>query len=180
MKRLSLFLSAACVVYTLIYMRYAAPWTNAGALSTIGLRHRAEFTVWGLLTIAALSVSVYTAYSQKVKTKVYLPLLAVSALGMAMTLIFRFDYDIKPDYYYHCAGSLMFSISMGINVFLLFLLSKRKALCTVTALILISDIIFLIIFKETGLIEAVPIFAGIIMLNIYIFRGEKIEAARKT
>ncbi len=85
-----------------------------------------------------------------------------------------------PDYYFHVAGSLIFSAVTGTVVFLYFLLAKRKLLCALTAIILLGDIAFLIIFKETGLIEAAPIFAGLIMMNTEILRGNKIEASRET
>mgnify|MGYP002852492006 CR=1 FL=1 len=178
MKKLSVILCASSIVYTLWYMHFDLPWTNDGALSTIGLTHRTYFIIWGVLTFAALSLSVITAYRERTKTKIYIPLLTLSGIGMALTLIFRFDYDIKPNYYFHCAGSLTFSIVTGVTIFLLFVLAKDRLFAVITAVILIADTVLLIIFKENGLIEAVPIFAGYIMLCITNLRRDKIEITR--
>ncbi len=179
MKKLSVILCAVSTVYTLWYMHFDLPWTNDGALSAIGLGHRFLFSVWGILTFASLAVSIITAYKRYTNTKAYVPLLIISGAGMALTLIFRFDYDLKPDYYFHCAGSLTFSIVTGFTIFLLFVLAKNRLFAVITAVILIADTVLLIIFKETGLIEAVPIFAGYIMLCITNLRRDKIEAARE-
>ena len=67
---------------------------------------------------------------------------------------------------------------MGITVFLAFLINKKYILSLISALILITDLILLLIFKETALIETVPIFAGYIMLliNNLTLRKDKIEA----
>ncbi|MCR5207280.1 MAG: hypothetical protein K6C14_02235 [Eubacterium sp.] len=172
-------LSLVCIVYTVWYMHFGKPWTNAGALSTIGLRHRALFTVWGLLTLISLTTQIMTGYIRIGRLKTGAALMGTAAVGMALTLIFRFDYDIKPDYYLHCAGSLLFSAVTGVSVFLLFALKKEKTLAGLTALILTGDLICLLIFKETGLIEALPIIAGLIMLTYSNLRRDGIEASRK-
>ncbi|MGN0528277.1 MAG: hypothetical protein ACI4IE_04015, partial [Eubacterium sp.] len=83
----------------------------------------------------------------------------------------------------HCIGSLTFSAVSGITVFLLFLLNFKKSFMfkvftCITGVILVVDLICLFIFKETGLIEALPIFAGYIMLMITNFRREKIEITK--
>ena len=93
-------------------------------------------------------------------------LLFLSAIGMALTLTCDFDYNKYPQYLAHCIGSLAFSVIMGINVFLLFFLTKKYLFALISAVILVLDLIMLIIFKETALIEIVPIFAGYIMLTI--------------
>ena len=61
---------------------------------------------------------------------------------------------------------LFLSAIMGINVFLSFFLTKKYLFALISAVILVLDLIMLIIFKETALIEIVPIFAGYIMLTI--------------
>ena len=174
------FLCALTTAYTLLYMRYGVPYKNSGALSKIGLTHRLEFVIWGVLTFVTLAVGITLAYRKHTNTKLYIPFLAVSGVGMALTLIFDFDYNVKPDYYFHCAGSLAFSVAVGVCIFLLFALTYRKAavFCAFawcTGIILIADLICLIIFKETGLIEALPIFAGYIMLSTVILRSDKVE-----
>lgn len=172
--------SAVCVLYTLWYMHFGKPWTNGGALSTIGLRHRVLFAIWGVLTWITISFGIHlVCQKNQLNRKIFLPLLSVSAAGMALTLLFRFDYDIVPDYYLHCIGSLTFSAVTGVTVFLLFFLLKNKLFTVLTAVILLTDTICLLIFKETGLIEVLPIVAGIVMLNISL-RRERIEAARTT
>lgn len=183
MKYLSALLSAAATAYTLWYMHFDKPWTNDGALSTIGLEHKGLFILWGVLTYAALTFAAVLAYRRLVRTKVYLPLLGISAIGMALTLGFDFIYGKKPDFYLHCAGSLLFSAVTGFTVFLLFLLCFKRGIIykiftVLTAVILLGDTVLLCIFHETGLIEAVPIFAGMLMLAIINFRRDDIEATR--
>lgn len=171
------------MVYTIWYMQFENPIKNSGALSKIGLEHHGYFVIWGVLTMLALSFSITLAYKKMLKTKVYIPLLLIAAAGMILTLCFDFDFGKKPDYYYHCIGSLTFSAAMGINIFLLFLLSRKKEniykLFTVlTGGILLVDLVFLLIYKETGLIETLPIFAGYILLGITNLRSDRVEAYR--
>lgn len=174
-------LSIAATAYTLWYMHFGDPKSNSGALSKIGLEHHTYFVIWGILTMLALSFGIISAYRRLLKTKIYIPLLLIAGTGMLFTLCFDFDYDIKPDYYFHCAGSLTFSVVMGITIFLLFLLNWKKAkiyrLFTVlTCVILLIDLVFLVIFKETALIEVLPVLAGYIMLGITNLRSDRVEA----
>lgn len=174
-------LSIIATAYTLWYMHFGDPKSNSGALSKIGLEHHTYFVIWGILTMAALSFGIISAYRRLLKTKIYIPLLSIAGIGMLFTLCFDFDYDIKPDYYFHCVGSLTFSIVMGITIFLLFLLNWKKAniyrLFTVlTCVILLVDLVLLLIFKETALIEVLPVFAGYIMLGITNLRSDRVEA----
>ena len=53
-----------------------------------------------------------------------------------------------------------------------------KAFTVASGMILIGDLVCLLIFKETGLIETLPIFAGYIMLSAVNLRREKIETTR--
>lgn len=179
----SAFLSLITAVYTIWYMHFGNPVKNSGALSKIGLEHHSLFVIWGILTYLSLSLALIIAYRKFTETKVYIPLLCISGAGMIMTLCFDFVYDDKFSYFMHCIGSLTFSAASGITVFLLFLLSFKKSLMfkvftCITGVILVVDLICLFIFKETGLIEALPIFAGYIMLMITNFRREKIEITK--
>lgn len=180
-KTISVGLSLVSFIYTIWYMSFGNPVLNSGALSKIGLTHHTEFVIWGVLTFLALSVNTTIAYREKTKNKIYIPLLIIAGIGMALTLAFDFDYYKKPDYYFHCVGSLAFSAIMGITIFILFALlfeknKLYKAFTYMTGGILVIDLILLFIFKETGLIEAVPIFAGYIMLGITNVRRDKVEA----
>lgn len=182
-KIVSTGLSLISFIYTIWYMSYSNPIYNRGALSKIGLVHHNEFVIWGVLTFLALSFNIIIAYKEKTKTKIYIPLLIISGIGMGLTLAFDFDYYKVPDYYFHCAGSLAFSVIMGVTIFVLFaLLYKKdklyKTFTYITGTILIIDLICLLIFKETGLIEAIPIFAGYLLLGITNVRRDKVEAIR--
>lgn len=170
-------LSVIATIYTIWYMSFGVPYKNEGALSKIGLEHHILFCIWGVLTVLALNYNIIIAYKRYTKTKAYIPLLTVANIGMILTLSFDFDYDIMPDYYLHCVGSLAFSIIMGITIFTLFALCFKqfKVFAFLTGAILIIDLICLLIFKETGLIEALPIFAGYILLGITNLRSDKVE-----
>ncbi len=164
-------------------MSMGVVYKNSGALSKIGLTHHFEFVIWGALTLFALVFNIITAYQKHTKTKIYIPLLTVSSLGMALTLCFDFDFDNKLHYYLHCVGSLTFSAVMGITIFILFLTNFKnskifKAFTIITGSILVVDLICLLIFKETALIETLPVFAGYILLNIVNLRNEKVEITR--
>ncbi len=179
-KTLSIIFCAVSFIYTLWYMHFGIPYKNSGALSKIGIEHKGLFVIWGALTFLALAYSIIIAYKRYLKTKLYIPLLAVSGIGLALFLIFEFDYDIMPDYYLHCAGSLAFSVVMGTTMFLLFLLCYKKGLIFkvftfMSASMLLIDLVMLLIFKENALIEALPIFAGYIMLSIVNLRRDRIE-----
>lgn len=182
-KILAVTSSVTAFLYTVWYMHFGVPYENRGALSKIGLAHHNLFVVWGILTVVALGMNIIFAYQRYTKTKVYIPLLSVSFLGMVLTLCFDFDFDNKLDYYLHCAGSLAFSAVTGVTIFILFLLCCNqgrifKVFTFITGAVLIVDLICLLIFKETGLIEALPIFAGYLLLGITNTRRNRIEAYR--
>ncbi len=179
-KALSCLLSTVATVYTIWYMHYGVPYKNSGALSKIGLEHHALFAIWGVSTFLALAFAIIFAYRKYLKTKIYIPLLIISGIGMLLTLTNDFDFDKKTEYFLHCSGSLAFSAVTGITIFLLFLLNYKKDLLFkiftyITAVILVSDLICLLIFKETGLIEVLPIFAGYLLLGIVNVRRDKVE-----
>lgn len=166
----------AAVAVTIYYLTICGLKGNESALSTVGLEHPVIFSIWGISTYLALAANIAVAFS-KTKYKFYIILLIISGIGMALTLLCDFDYDNYKQYLAHCIGSLGFSAIMGINVFLAFLLNKRYILSSISAVILIVDLIMLLIFKETALIEVAPVFAGYIMLLIVNLskRNEKIE-----
>lgn len=164
--------SIIAVIYSSIYASLGTLSGNSGALSKIGLVHPVLFAIWGVITYFALSYNITVGYS-KTKYRFYISLLAVSLIGMLLTICFDFDYDKYNEYILHCVGSLAFSGVTGICVFLLFLLRKAYVLCAVSGAILITDLILLIIFKETALIELMPIFSGYIMLCILNLKKEK-------
>lgn len=164
-KAISLISIIMAIAITVYYLTICGLRGNESALSTVGLEHHVIFTLWGISTYIALASNVAISFS-KTKYRFYIILLIIGAIGMVMTLTCNFDYDNYPQYLAHCIGSLAFSTIMGISVFLSFLLTKKYIFAAVSAVILILDLIMLLIFKETALIEIVPIFAGYIMLTI--------------
>lgn len=171
-KIFSLCLSLTAIIYSLYYASLGGFSGNDGALSKIGLTHPVLFIIWGALTCVALFYNIIIGYI-KTKYKFYIPLLIIALTGMILTITNDFDYSQKNQYILHCIGSMTFSIVMGITVFLLFLLAKDYILAFICALILITDLILLIIFKETAIIELTPIFAGYIMLVIHNIQRER-------
>lgn len=153
-------------VYSLYYASLGGYVGNKGALSKIGLEHPILFAIWGILTIIALDYNIILGF-YKTKYKFQYILLSISLIGMIMTICFDFDYAKHSQYTLHCIGSLAFSIVTGVTVFLLFLLKKDYTFTIISGVILITDLILLIIFKETAVIELMPIFAGYIMMIIH-------------
>lgn len=177
-KIICVLLCVISAIYSLWYASLGGFIGNDGALSKIGLEHPVLFTIWGILTTIALVINI-TAGFVNTKYKFFIVLLIIAAIGMAMTLLFDFDYDIKPDYYLHCIGSLTFSAVMGITVLLLFFLTKSYILASLSSVILFADLMLLIIFKETAIIELAPIFAGYIMLSIHNTKDRRVYAVAK-
>ncbi len=171
-KFFCILLSIVATVYSVCYASIGNFQGNDGALSKIGLRHPVLFALWGGITYIALAFNIAIGF-RKTKYKFYIALLAVSLIGMLLTICFDFDYSKHTEYILHCAGSLSFSAIMGITVFLLFLLCKSYILSGFCAAILIIDLVLLIIYKETALIELLPIFSGYIMLCIHNTKKEK-------
>ena len=175
-------LSFAAAAYTAWFMHFGSLTENSGALSKTGLRHPILFAVWGTLTFFALFANgtyIYNRGSKKFKA-LFTALCAVSFVRMALTLCFKFDYDLRAQYYLHCAGSLAFSASSGAAIFLLFLTNFKKsklyaALTVIIGTILAADLIFLIIFQETALIEGVPVLFALISMPIVILSERKVK-----
>lgn len=160
-------------IYSVCYAGIGGFRGNTGALSKIGLSHPVLFAVWGITTFAVLALGIIQGY-RKTKYKFYIWLLGVSFIGILLTVSCDFDYDERVQYVLHCLGSLTFSAVMGITVFLLFLLSKSYILAAVSGVVLIADLVLLLIFKETAIIELTPIFTGYILMCIHNFKKEKI------
>lgn len=170
-KFICLFSCIVSGVYSVCYASLGGFCGNSGALSKIGLAHPVLFAVWGILTYFALALNIIIGF-KRTKYKFYIALLVIALIGICLTVIFDFDYSKHNEYILHCVGSLTFSAVMGITVFLLFLVNKAYFFAVLSGLILITDLILLVIFKETALIELTPIFAGYIMLSIYNLKKE--------
>ena len=171
-------------------MHFGELTTIEGALSKSGIVHPVYFTIWGILTFTALYSNVFSLYSKHVRKyrwkRLVIPLSAVAAIGMMLTLACRFGKEFGFEYYLHCAGSLAFSIITSVIVFTYYLLNCKRhwiysAATIVIGLLLITDLVFLIICKQNALIEAVPIlFALIAMPLTLIIDKEKDYASQKS
>jgi len=156
-------------------MHFGSLTKNSGALSKTGLIYPATFTVWGIITYFSLHLNIIFGLKKINKINIIFYILsAFAGIGMILTLACDFDYLLKLQYYLHCIGSLAFSVITGIMVFTLFLFQCNKgrlykAFAVIIGIILFCDCIFLLIFKETALIEAVPIIFGLITLPIFNF-----------
>lgn len=167
-------LSAAVITYTLWYMSFGELTINAGALSKIGLRHPVLFAVWGILTYTALYSNIF--YLNKMlypKAMLHYFFAAAALAGIILTVTCSFDYSLPVQYCLHCTGSLCFSVTTGLSVFLIYLRSFGKSLfykisTVIIGLLLFADLILLLIYKETALIEAVPIIFGLIIMPLTI------------
>ncbi len=177
--------SAIAIIYTIWYMHFGELTTNAGALSKTGLRHPVYFAIWGLLTYTALHFGILYTQSLLCKIQKYqYALSAIALLGMILTITCRFDYSLKAEYYLHCAGSLCFSALTGISVFSVFLINFKKSiyfkvLTIIIGLILIVDLVLLLIYKETALIEAIPVLFGLIILPVTALKYRNINQKTK-
>ncbi len=168
-------LSITAVLLTVWLMHYGSLTENSGALSKTGLKHPILFAIWGIVTYTALHCGIIYGLKKINKANMFYYILsAASGLGMMLTITCDFDYSIRTQYYLHCTGSLIFSAITGFLVFILFLYQFKKsniykALSIIIGSVLIIDLIMLIIFQETALIEAVPIIFGLIILPAFNF-----------
>ncbi len=188
MKKIMLIILSVCAgIYTVWYMHFGSLTQNSGALSSTGLKHPVLFAVWGILVFTALYSNIlyaYRVFSKPRRFQYYI--CAVSALGMALTLFCDFDYLKRTEYLLHCAGSLTFSVLTGVCVFLIFLLNYKNgrlyAVFTyIVGAILLCDLALLLIFKQTALIEAVPVLFALVIMPIHNFTDlfkEKANASR--
>lgn len=185
-KSIIIIISAAAFVYTIWYMHFGELTTIEGALSKTGIIHPFLFAIWGTLVYAALYLNIFYLYLLLNKNwlKALIPLSAFGAIGMLLTLTCRFGKEFGFEYYLHCGGSLAFSIITSVIVFTLYLLNSKKhwlykAATITTGILLITDLVFLIIYKQNALIEAVPIlFALVIMPVTILINKEKTYASR--
>lgn len=168
-------LSVCAVIFTLWFMHFGELTTNSGALSKTGLIHPIYFIFWGFLTYTALYSNIIFLYKKFLpKSKLQYTFAITALIGMMLTLFCKFDFDFKLQYYLHCAGSLTFSVSTGICVFILYLLNYKKniwcrILTFMIGIILAADGILLLIFKQNALIEAVPIIFALIVMPLTVF-----------
>ncbi len=174
-------LSIISILLTVWLMHFGSLTENSGALSKTGLIHPTLFTIWGIITYLALHLNLLCGFTKiNKRNKAFYYLSALAGIGMLLTLACDFDYSLKIQYYLHCIGSLAFSAVTGIMVFILFLYQLKKGkiykiFTVVIGALLLTDLILLLIFKETALIEAVPIIFGLIILpafNFYIRNKE--------
>lgn len=167
-------LSLAAIIYTVFYMSLNELTTNEGALSKTGLKHPVLFFIWGILIYISLYTNIFMLAKCFGKIRQYHYITAVSALiGMAFTLIFKFDYSLRFQYFMHCAGSLVFSVCTGIAVFFTYLSGFRikafnAVLTIMIGIILIADLILLLIFKQNALIEGVPVILALAAMPVTV------------
>ncbi len=171
-------ISFAAFAYTIWFMHFGELTTIEGSLSKTGINHTFLFAIWGIITFTALYLNVFTLFSEHIKKyswkKFYFTMMLLSATGMALTLSCRFGYEFGAEYYLHCAGSLTFSILTSVIVFTYYMLNFRRhrlyAIATIViGVLLITDMIFLIAYKQNALIEAVPILFGLFIMPLTLF-----------
>lgn len=178
-------LSIISILLTLWLMHFGSLTENSGALSKTGLRHPILFAIWGIITYSALHLNIiYGLQKINKSNKIFYIFSAVAGIGIILTIFCDFDYSLRVQYYLHCAGSLAFSAVSGILVFILFLYqfykgNIYKAFTFIIGIILVTDLILLIIFKENALIEAVPIIFGLIILPVFNFYIKEKEYASR-
>ncbi len=174
-------ISALYCGFTVGYMHFADPRTNAGALSTIGLDHPVLFALWGAGTYGVLYLLLYTVYNRQKRRGLCHGLLLPAGVGMALTVCCPFDFERHTLWLLHCIGSLAFSVLSGVAIFLCFLFPFKKGRfwqCATVfwAALMIGDLLLLLIYKETGLTEAAPVLTGVVLLNIAIYQKERVTA----
>lgn len=165
-------LSVLAVAYTVYFMSLNDLTTNNGALSKTGIIHPVLFFIWGILVYAALYTNIFSLANIFYKiTEFHIILAVASFAGIILTLIFKFEYSLKVQYFLHCSGSLIFSVCTGIAVFITYLYGFKKSkfiavLTVIIGLILLTDLVLLIIFKQNALIEGVPIIFALAVMPV--------------
>ena len=86
-KAIGIITVITAVIITVYYLTICGLRGNESALSTVGLEHHTIFILWGISTYIALATNISIAFL-KTKYKFYIILLFLSAIGMALTLIF--------------------------------------------------------------------------------------------
>lgn len=169
---INIILSICAISYTVYFMSLNDLTTNNGALSKTGISHPVLFFVWGILVYTVLYTNIFSLADKFHKiTNFHIILAVASFIGMLMTLIFKFDYSLKMQYLLHCSGSLIFSVCTGIEVFITYIYGFKKntfnaVLTVIIALMLITDLILLIIFKQNALIEGLPIIFALAVMPV--------------
>lgn len=174
-KAFIIVISVLAVLFTLWYVHFGSLTENSGALSVTGLSHPVYFTIWGILTFCGIFSNLLLAYKKFLpKQNFQYIFFVLSAVGMILTLAFDFDYSLYFQYILHCLGSLLFSVSTAGCVFLLFFLNFGKSkmfkiFTVIIGAVLIIDLGMLLMFKETALIEVVPVLFALIILPVLNF-----------
>lgn len=165
-------LSVLAIAYTVYFMSLNELTTNDGALSKTGIIHPVLFFIWGILVYAALYANIFSLANIFHKiTEFHIILAIASFAGIILTLVFKFEYSLKVQYFLHCSGSLIFSACTGIAVFVTYLYGFKKsifnaAFTVIIGLILLTDLILLIVFKQNALIEGVPIIFALAVMPV--------------
>ena len=97
-------ISALYCGFTLGYMHFADPRTNAGALSTIGLDHPVLFALWGAGTYGVLYLLLYTMYNKQKRRGLCHGLLLPAGVGMALTVCCPFDFERHTLWLFPCSA----------------------------------------------------------------------------
>ncbi len=125
-------ISALYCGFTLGYMHFADPRTNAGALSTIGLDHPVLFALWGAGTYGVLYLLLYTMYNKQKRRGLCHGLVLPAGVGMALTVCCPFDFERHTLWLLHCIGSLaFFRAQRGSDLSVLFVFIQKRAILAV-------------------------------------------------
>lgn len=139
------------------------------------------FALWGAGTYGVLYLLLYTMYNKQKRRGLCHGLVLPAGVGMVLTVCCPFEFERHTLWLLHCIGSLAFSVLSGVAIFLCFFVFIQKGRfwqCATVfwAALMIGDLILLLIYKETGLIEAMPVLTGVVLLNIAIYQKEKVTA----
>lgn len=174
-KIINALLSISAIIFTVYFMSLNDLTTNEGALSKTGIEHPFLFFIWGLLAYISLYTNIFMLAGclQKV-TRFHFVAASAALIGIIFTVVFKFDYSLKFQYFMHCAGSLTFSVCTAIAVFITYLsgfkISKFNAVLTVAVgTISTADLILLIIYKQTALIEGLPVIFALAAMPVSIY-----------
>lgn len=171
LRPIGIVLMGISCLYTIWYMQLGDIFENSGALSTIGLTHPVLFAIWGVLAQSAMLANICTMYMRAgIHKNFYKVLLILSTLGMGMTLLFPFDYDMRPYYFLHCTGAFLFTGANGCAILIYYLLRRKErpafwALFGCGCAVLAASLILLLITKETAFNETLPLFGAFVLFT---------------
>ena len=123
-------ISALYCGFTLGYMHFADPRTNAGALSTIGLDHPVLFALWGAGTYGVLYLLLYTMYNKQKRRGLCHGLVLPAGVGMALTVCCPFDFERHTLWLLHCIAGF-FHAQRGGDLSVLFVFIQKRAILAV-------------------------------------------------